>query len=213
MSELRIIEADGGAFVSGRRLRARRCEPRIPAGRSAGAVAVTHGGGVADKYGYPAETEACLSCRMGDCVVVWRARLPAKHVTYRGAAEACLSGSGDRWDNRVTNPARELRATRRIQDAALRVLAFQDKSKHKPYERLTDDPLLPCPHCGGEADYYSGWPGGDPKYRPDYRDPHICCAGCGCGFSPGSAGFGVTDLEAERWTVDAWNRRAEAANG
>lgn len=68
---------------------------------------IEHGGGVANCYGYPAETECALvvSDPCG-CVFVWTGRTSARGVTDRSAAESCFPGSGDLFDGRVKSPTR-----------------------------------------------------------------------------------------------------------
>ena len=101
---------------TGRRLRARRVdEDRIIASIAERAIRtddwqfeVHHGGNVANSYGYPAETECVLvvSDPFG-IVVLWAGRASANKVTERGAAEACLSGSGDLFDQRIGSERRK----------------------------------------------------------------------------------------------------------
>ena len=63
---------------------------------------VTNGGGVANAYKYPADTEAALAvCDSVGRVIVWMGRLPASKVTRRGSAKACLSSSCDLFDDRL----------------------------------------------------------------------------------------------------------------
>jgi hypothetical protein len=66
----------------------------------------THGGGVANSYGYRAETECRVTVTdpSGNCVSFW-GRAPANKVTTGGAARACV-GDGDLWDGRVTDEKR-----------------------------------------------------------------------------------------------------------
>jgi len=74
-------------------------------------IRVTHGGSVANAYGYPAITEAVLAVSdpYGNCVY-WTSRLPANKVTDRGAANACLFPAGDLFDARVTDESRRQNA-------------------------------------------------------------------------------------------------------
>lgn len=78
---------------------------------------VIHGGGVANAYGYPAETECvlALSDPFGN-VIVWCARAPANSVTERGAAEACVAGSGALFDGRVRSCLRKQEALQILQE-------------------------------------------------------------------------------------------------
>jgi hypothetical protein len=70
-------------------------------------IDVAHGGDVCNSYGYPAKTECALVVAdPNGCTVCWLGRAPANKVTYRGAAEACLAGSGDIFDGRVKRQAR-----------------------------------------------------------------------------------------------------------
>jgi hypothetical protein len=72
-------------------------------------------------------------------------------------------------------------------------------------------PLKKCPHCGSsEVDYSNGWGFGVRELdsvNPDGRQPEIVCNGCGCGFSAGWFGRGISDAKAMEITVKAWNRR------
>jgi hypothetical protein len=93
-------------FKSKRRLRARRIDEdalvaqvkQSALSKNDWSVHVVNGGGVANAYKYPAETEAALAVSdpQGN-VVLWLARLPANKVTLYGSANACLGGSGDYW--------------------------------------------------------------------------------------------------------------------
>lgn len=130
--EVEAIERGGGMVniiyarpFEGRRLRERRVDEESLA-RSVGeralaaddwVVDVDHGGGVANAYGYPAETECVLA--VSDpfgIVVVWTNRVRANKVTYRGAAEACVSGAGDVFDLRVKSPERKQDALKTMID-------------------------------------------------------------------------------------------------
>lgn len=92
-------------------------------------IRVIHGGGVANRYGYPAETEAALVVAMpSGHAALWCARVPANKVTSRGAAEACLAGAGDIFDSR-TGAARTEAATDKVMIAAARAVGrFNDLS-------------------------------------------------------------------------------------
>lgn len=91
------------------RLRVRRVNFDHDAAVEMGREAVTankwrsrawHGGGVANKYGYPAETEAMVAVASPTGrVAVWWSRLPANKVTTFGAAFAALSGAT--WNRRL----------------------------------------------------------------------------------------------------------------
>jgi len=74
-------------------------------------VDVDHGGSVANSYGYPAQTECVLAVSdpLG-ITVFWCSRVPANKVTLRGAADACVTGAGDLFDERVTAKARKEQA-------------------------------------------------------------------------------------------------------
>lgn len=73
----------------------------------------------------------------------------------------------------------------------------------------TEIKLLPCPFCGcTEVYYFNGWLKGDRNIdNSEYRDPHICCEKCSCGFSQGSFGRGISDEKAYELTTKAWNSR------
>lgn len=97
------------------RLRERRIDEQAFAGRVAKearagnewSISVINGGSVCNSYGYPASTECALAVSdPNGLAVCWLGRAPANKVTDRGAAEACLSGSGDIFDGRVTRQAR-----------------------------------------------------------------------------------------------------------
>lgn len=92
-------------------------------------IRVIHGGAVANTYGYRAETEAALVVALpSGHAALWCARLPANKVTYRGAAEACLAGTGDIFDGR-TGKARTAEATGIATIAAARATGrFDDLS-------------------------------------------------------------------------------------
>lgn len=104
---------------TGRRLRARRVDEESCAIRAKEralekgdwVALVDHGGGVANSYNYPAETECvlALSDPLGN-VVCWVGRAPANKVTDRGAAKACVRGAGDLFDDRIKNEERLGRA-------------------------------------------------------------------------------------------------------
>lgn len=95
--------------VPTRRLRVRRVDEHalataVSASEKPGWYAsIRTGGSVANKYGYPASTEAALAVRApSGQVVVWMARLPANKVTNGGAADACLLGARALFDRRYT---------------------------------------------------------------------------------------------------------------
>jgi len=63
---------------------------------------IEHGGDVAKSYSFPASTECVLAISDPFGIVVyWTARVRANGVTNRGAAEACLEGSGILFDKRT----------------------------------------------------------------------------------------------------------------
>jgi len=72
--------------------------------------------------------------------------------------------------------------------------------------------MAACPHCGSsDVTYHNGWKFGDRNRDPaNNRSPAICCGGCGTGFGIGVLFDGISDDDAERMTVDAWNRRPPA---
>jgi hypothetical protein len=72
--------------------------------------------------------------------------------------------------------------------------------------------MKPCPHCGSkDVKYYTGWRGGSRrKDKSEYREPAVCCGGCGCGFYPGLFSRAIPDYEAKRITLEGWNRRTGA---
>jgi len=99
----------------GRRLRTRRVDEEAHANYVAQRaretdswqVDVDHGGGVANSYGFPANTECVLA--LSDpfgIVTLWTGRTRANGVTLRSAAEACFQGSGDLFDLRIKSPER-----------------------------------------------------------------------------------------------------------
>lgn len=92
-----MIHANVGTelTLTGRRLRVRRVNEGWLASyvadraakRGEPCVSVRHGGTVANKYGYPAETEAVLAVALdAETVVVWARRIPANKATLSGAA-------------------------------------------------------------------------------------------------------------------------------
>lgn len=85
---------------------------------------VEHGGGVANKYGYPALTSAVFAASdpRGN-VVVWMARLPANKVTYGGAAAACCGRAGVLYDRRYTDAAKITAAEQYVREAHATALA------------------------------------------------------------------------------------------
>lgn len=118
--KLNVIEVTS---FGARRLRARRvCEENVAAHAARKAAAqddwyatVRHGGDVANAYKYPAETECVLAISdpFGN-VALWTGRKRANGVTCRGAAEACLEGTGPLFDERIKNPS--------LREAAMQLL-------------------------------------------------------------------------------------------
>ncbi len=92
------------------------------------------GGSVANKYGYPADTEGALAVVTpeGHCVV-WIARLPANKVTSRGAAAACVKSAGDIFDSRVTSKERRSAAWTQLKHITLVEIA-----KRLPWGEATE---------------------------------------------------------------------------
>lgn len=87
--------------TEGPRLRARRVDENraaqvaIRQAKTTGkpVIYVTHGGGVANSYGYKADTEGCVAIATPDGrAVVWVGRLPANKVT---PAAVCRRVGGD----------------------------------------------------------------------------------------------------------------------
>lgn len=83
-------------------------------------VDVFDGGSVANRYGYPAETE-CVLVIAGQCgnAVIWCGRARANKVTRRSAAMACLPSIADifvadLFDLRVNDNSRKARAMDRL---------------------------------------------------------------------------------------------------
>jgi len=114
------------AQFSGRRLRARRVDEEAFAYSVRGRALeedrwiadVIHGGSVANAYGYSAETECVLAISDPNGIVVyWTGRASANKVTYRGAAEACVPGAGDLFDERIKSSERKELARKVLQDA------------------------------------------------------------------------------------------------
>lgn len=115
---MNVIAADE---FTGRRLRARRVDEdyfaRWTAERaeevSDWVFDVNHGGDVCNSYGYRAETECVLAVSdpFGN-VVFWVGRADANKITKRKAAEACLPGAGDLFDERVKSDDRKETARR-----------------------------------------------------------------------------------------------------
>lgn len=70
-------------------------------------ITADHGGSVANKYGYPAQTECAITValRAERMVLQWCDRAPANKVTYSGVARACLGSmcphASDIWDGRT----------------------------------------------------------------------------------------------------------------
>ena len=86
-------------------------------------VDVEHGGGVANAYKYPAETECVLAVSDPFGIVVyWTARTRANMVTYRGAALACLAVAADLFDERVKSVERKQEVLDLLKDAHQRVV-------------------------------------------------------------------------------------------
>lgn len=68
-------------------------------------IHVRHGGTVANKYGYPAETE-CLMVVAFPCgdYCAYSSRIPANKATYSGVARACYGEDAKYiFDNRVSD--------------------------------------------------------------------------------------------------------------
>lgn len=79
--------------LRGYRLRVRKVNEKAVASQAASArrIVVQHGGGVANRYGYPAATEAVVAVPVGNAVVLFASRLPANKVTHSGAIAAAVS--------------------------------------------------------------------------------------------------------------------------
>lgn len=132
----RVVVADS---TTGR-IRVRACSldtaetaVKAASSQSGRCIRATHGGGVANAYGYPAETEAevqlGLVCDSGIFVGVWRAQLPANKVTVSGAAAAC---TGRRlFDGRFREE--RLAAQRDALEADFRDYLTRDHGEHIGY--------------------------------------------------------------------------------
>jgi Lar family restriction alleviation protein len=72
--------------------------------------------------------------------------------------------------------------------------------------------MKPCPFCGSETEYWSGWANetlnNNQKRRLGVRKPKMTCRSCDIGVSFGHFAWGVSDEEAKRQVIEAWNRRA-----
>jgi hypothetical protein len=79
--------------------------------------ACAHGGGVANCYGYPAETEVALAISDGLSTVVYLSRVPARNVTYHKAANACVPTSGVLWRRGSVSMARRKTAQLALRNA------------------------------------------------------------------------------------------------
>lgn len=110
---------------TGKRLRARRVDEEFFARfvsdtaleEAAWRVNVTHGGAVANSYGYKAETEGVLAISNPQGIVCyWTVRVPANKVSDRKVAEACVPGLGDIFDSRCGTERQRL-----AQEKAVRV--------------------------------------------------------------------------------------------
>ena len=122
--DIRIIYADGETIgtLGGRRLRVRSVNEFALAERVAdrslekgrAAIHCTHGGGVANRYGYPASTEAVLAVALdAQTVVLWARRLPANKVTLAGAA----GKYADLYDGRTGKERTDAARTQLLIDA------------------------------------------------------------------------------------------------
>ncbi len=81
-------------------------------------IIVRHGGGVANCYGWPADTEGVVAVALSPCMaVVWHVRLPANKVTHSGVLAVALGS-----DARALDDARYGQAAR---DAAYRYAVEQ----------------------------------------------------------------------------------------
>lgn len=127
-----------------KRLRVRRVDEVALAARAREAavaqgkwkILIQHGGGVANAYKYPADTEAALAVASPTgCVVVWMNRLPANKVTLGGAASKCLPGSRALFDDRYGETAKEA-ARKRIQSR------HRELFPQTAHERLLSDDLF-----------------------------------------------------------------------
>lgn len=83
------------------------------------AYLVRHGGGVANSYGYPAETECVVAVGLPNGnVAVWASQTSANKVTLAGAARAAVGPvAGDLWDGR-TGTNRQEKASRELRQMA-----------------------------------------------------------------------------------------------
>lgn len=108
-TEARIIRE-----IPKKRLRVRRVDEdaaavaALDASREKGRAVIKacHGGGVANCYGYPAETEGCITIAWPDGHVWQRVvRLPANKVTFAGVFR-CAWGEPGLFDDRYTRANR-----------------------------------------------------------------------------------------------------------
>jgi hypothetical protein len=95
---LRLVLHD---CLSSPRLRARRCDPKLPEGRTVGSWHIHHGGGVANAYKYRAETEVAWSLVISrDEALCGVLRLPANKVTLSG----CVAAAFGPWSRPALDP-------------------------------------------------------------------------------------------------------------
>lgn len=64
--------------------------------------------------------------------------------------------------------------------------------------------LKPCPFCGGEAEFYSG-------YSNDLSYARVDCENCSAGtYNDSDRNPEATMEELEKSAIDDWNRRADS---
>jgi len=89
---------------------------------------VEHGGGVANAYGWRAETECALAvANPAGLVVVWMTRKAARGVSEAGAANCCIYGAGDLWDGRITSEERREEARALMREAFQTTMPLLDQ--------------------------------------------------------------------------------------
>ena len=69
-------------------------------------------------------------------------------------------------------------------------------------ESTKDAELLPCPHCGGTADFV--W---KDSYS-SHRFWRVVCDECGCGTWCDDDGYGHEDEPGRQMAIREWNERA-----
>jgi hypothetical protein len=83
---------------------------------------ISHGGGVANAYNYPATTQCCLVLVMpvhkhARYVYVWTGNANAHCITFRKAAESCLYDAAKIYDSRTSQDTKDRYRKKIIQEA------------------------------------------------------------------------------------------------